>query len=495
MGGFIADFVTAYPDSTDEARQYVMDYFPLGFLPALHKLGHDFTICDRWFSSLPGPTWPNRFFALSGTASGRVDMPGDGTYHLDVPGYFHQKQPTIFDRLNEKGIHWKTYFHDIPQSWVLRRPRLPHNVARYFYFDEFFDDARGEADDFPKFCYIEPDFLGFQQNDDHPPHDVMKGEKLVADVYNALRGNAELWHSTLLVIFFDEHGGFYDHVYPPAAVPPDPPQQQKNRLLSEMLVRLNPWHKPEETYSFDQLGLRVPAILVSPWVARGVAKIGGQSPVFDHTSLLKYLTEKWDLGPLGLRTPQATSIGVLISDTIRPDEDTIPQIVMPALQPVDPELEDAAFGITEHDKGLLKLATFLKTALWFEPKATVAEVTVETVPRFVVLFSLLFHGMAFVLMWFIRRITSLAFGSDRRPRASFGEPDKIHTDTVSPRNDIAWFTMQRKQQALSTIAKEIKFGGTRGDHAVRTLAAITGRPMHKEARSGAREWLAAHGQR
>ena len=262
-----------------------------------------------------------------------------------------------------------------------------------------------------------------------------------------------------------------------------------------MLVRLNPWHKPEETYSFDQLGLRVPAILVSPWVARGVAKIGGQSPVFDHTSLLKYLTEKWDLGPLGLRTPQATSIGVLISDTIRPDEDTIPQIVMPALQPVDPELEDAAFGITEHDKGLLKLATFLKTALWFEPKATVAEVTVETVPRFVVLFSLLFHGMAFVLMWFIRRITSLAFGSDRRPRASFGEPDKIHTDTVSPRNDIAWFTMQRKQQALSTIAKEIKFGGTRGDHAVRTLAAITGRPMHKEARSGAREWLAAHGQR
>jgi len=183
----------------------------------------------------------------------------------------------------------------------------------------------------------------------------------------------------------------------------------------------------------------------------------------------------------------------LISDSIRPDEDTIPQIVMPVLQPVDPELEDAAFGITEHDKGLLKLATFLKTALWLEPKAAFADAAVETVPRLVVLFSLMFQGMAFVLLWFIRRFKSWAFGLDRSPRASFGEPDKIHTDTVSPRDDVAWFTMQRKQQVLSTIAEEIKFGGTRGDQAVRTLAAITGRPMHKEARLHAREWLAAHG--
>jgi phospholipase C len=488
MGGFVSDFVQAYPTSTDEARQYVMDYFPLGFLPALHALGRDFTICDRWFSSLPGPTWPNRFFALSGTASGRVDMPGDGTNHIDVPGYFHQRQATLFDRLNEKGIYWKSYFHDIPQSWVLRRPRLPHNVARYFYIDEFFDDARGQADDFPLFCYIEPDFLGFQQNDDHPPHDVMKGEKLVADVYNALRGNTELWHSTLLVIFFDEHGGFYDHVYPPAAVPPDPPGQHKHQIISEMLARLNPWHKPAETYSFDQLGVRVPALLVSPWVRRGVAKVGVESPLFDHTSLLKYLTDKWDLGPLGLRTAQARSIGILIEDSIRPDDDTVGRIVMPPFAPIDSELEDAAFGISEHDKSLQKLAIFLKTNLWLQPKSAATELIVESVPQFFVFFE----GLMFLLSWRARGLGNWLFKWDRRPRASFGEPDKIHTDTASPRDDVAWFLMKRKGQALYAIDREMKLAGARRDHAIRTLAMITGRPFHRQEPAHAEQWLATH---
>jgi phospholipase C len=493
MSGFVADFVGSYPDSTDEARQYIMSYYPLGFLPALHALGRDFTICDRWFSSLPGPTWPNRFFALSGTASGRVDMPGDETYRIDIPGYFHQTQLTIFDRLSEAGIHWKSYFHDIPQSWVMQRPRLARNVARYFYIGEFFADARGHADDFPKFCYIEPDFLGFQQNDDHPPHDVMKGEKLVADVYNAIRENTELWQSTLLVVFFDEHGGFYDHVYPPKAVPPDAPSAPKHPLLSEMLAQLNPWHKPAETYSFDQLGVRVPALLVSPWVKRGVAKINGESPIFDHTSLLKYLTDKWNLGSLGLRTAAANSIGALIADQPRPDEDMAVRIDMPSLPPVDPELEDAAFGITEHDKGLLQLATYLKTA-WLEPQALAEEAAVEAVPRVGTLLSRLFEGVMQVLMRGTRRLSSQA--TRRRPRASRSAPDKIHTDTVSARDDVASFVARRKRQAIPLLAADIKLEGTKADHAVRALASMTGRPFHhhrERARQQAMDWLKSHG--
>lgn len=79
-GGFVRDFSTAYPESTSDARQFIMGYYPLDFLPSMHALGRNFTICDRWFSSLPGPTWPNRFFALSGTSNGRVNMPGDGTH-------------------------------------------------------------------------------------------------------------------------------------------------------------------------------------------------------------------------------------------------------------------------------------------------------------------------------------------------------------------------------------------------------------------------------
>jgi len=88
----------------------------------------------------------------------------------------------------------------------------------------------------------------------------MKAEKLVADVYNAIRANAPLWNSTLFVLFYDEHGGFYDHVQPPPALPPD---------------------EHQEEYAFNQLGVRVPALLISPWVERCV-----ETTQFDHTSVL-----------------------------------------------------------------------------------------------------------------------------------------------------------------------------------------------------------------
>src|SRR5262249_48321692 len=153
--------------------------------------------------------------------------------------------------------------------------------------DDFFENARNEHD-FPDFVFIEPKYFGADENDDHPPHNIMKGEKLIADIYNALRSNPDLWNSTLFVVYFDEHGGFYDHVVPPAAVAPDDHQCE---------------------YTFDQLGVRVPALLISPWVSRGV-----EHTQFDHTSLLKYLTDKWNLGPLGRRTAAASSIAAPIRE-------------------------------------------------------------------------------------------------------------------------------------------------------------------------------------
>src|SRR5262249_33411553 len=134
------------------------------------------------------------------------------------------------------------------------------------------------------------------------------------DVYNAIRGNNDLWNQTLLVILFDEHGGFYDHVPPPAAIPPDGHQEE---------------------YTFERLGVRVPAVLVSPWVGKRVEKT-----LFDHTSLLKYLINKWDLGPLGARAAAANSIGVAITEARR-REDTLPfiRVSTTLLLPPRPELE------------------------------------------------------------------------------------------------------------------------------------------------------------
>jgi phospholipase C len=308
--GFVLDFAQSYPASTVQDRQQIMDYFPAGFLPGLHSLARDFTVCHRWYAAVPGPTWPNRFFALSGTSLGRILMPVGVT---DLGAYFQQTQDTLFDRLNQAGITWKSYFYDFPSSWILLRNLLPENLAHYRMIDEFFEDVRDEKS-FPEFVFLEPKYFGADENDDHPPHNVMKGEKVIADVYNAIRSNPDLWNSSLLVIFFDEHGGFYDHVTPPGAVAPDDHQVE---------------------YTFDRLGVRVPALLVSPWVSRTV-----ENTQFDHTSLLKYLIDKWDLDPLGRRAAAATSIAVALRES-QPRTDTIPfiRVSYTQLMPPNPELE------------------------------------------------------------------------------------------------------------------------------------------------------------
>jgi hypothetical protein len=148
--------------------------------------------------------------------------------------------------------------------------------------DDFISDAKTESS-FPAYVFIEPRYyslLGRRENDQHAPSGMAEGEALVASVYNAIRSNEALWRSTLLVITYDEHGGFYDHVTPPAAVPPDGCGAPANAR-----------------FAFDRLGVRVPAILVSPYVRRGC-----DDTVYDHTSILRYLLEKYGLPPLGNRT-------------------------------------------------------------------------------------------------------------------------------------------------------------------------------------------------
>jgi len=274
--GFVRDFAQHVPQGTDADKYQIMAYFSLDELPVLHTLARNFLVCDHWFSSVPGPTWCNRFFVHSGTSLGHVDMP-NGFFHPAIHLY---NQPTVYQRLGERNVPWKIYFGDVPQSLV-----LTEQLARpfgYHRMDVFMQDAAGPAAAFPQYSFIEPSYFGRAENDQHPPTDVRAGEALLAQVYNALRANEELWQSTLLVLLWDEHGGFYDHVYPPAAIPPD---------------------GNVKTFAFAQLGVRAPALLISPWVDPGVLPTQ-----FDHTSLLKYATDKWGLGPLGDRTAAANSV-------------------------------------------------------------------------------------------------------------------------------------------------------------------------------------------
>ncbi len=295
-GAFVADYAESYKDKPSLNLHEIMGYYERGKLPALHALADHFTICDHWFSSVPGPTWANRFFVHTGTSLGIVRMPDHGS---DIMNYDLYDQTTIYDRLNEKGIPWRIYSHDVPQSLALSHQWRKENKRRYRKMDQFEQDVVGPEQDFPAYVFIEPQYLEPDPNDDHPPYDIFAAQELIARVYNAIRANESLWNRTLLVVTYDEHGGFYDHISPPEAVTPD---------------------KFGNEYNFTRLGVRVPALLVSPWVKAGVFQ-----ETLDHTSLLRYLSDQWDLGPLTSRVKEANSFSAAITEK-RPRTDTPPSI-------------------------------------------------------------------------------------------------------------------------------------------------------------------------
>lgn len=323
-GGFVLDYARNYPKLATPGE--VMKYHEYGALPAIQVLAENFTICDQWHASVPGPTWPNRLFAMSGTSLGRVKMP-NGILSLNLHWY---DQATVFDRLNEKAKAWKVYFGDTPLSFLLVHQWEPKNAIRHRHMTEFYEDAAGDPKAFPAFAFIEPSYLNPGANDAHPPHDIVEADVLVARVYNAIRANEELWKSSLLVILFDEHGGFYDPLYPPAAIAPD--------------------HHTEE-YDFTQYGVRVPALLVSPYAANTF-----DSDLLDHTTLLKYLQDKWGLGDLGARTAQAKSISPALRNPLRTDTPKTVETAHPAVTVTVTQKE-----LTDHQAAVVALSQHLET--------------------------------------------------------------------------------------------------------------------------------------
>ncbi len=343
-GGFVLDYAHNYPDADPSE---VMKYHDYNALPALHTLAEAFTVCDNWYSSVPGPTWVNRLFVLSGTSLGRVKMP-NGIMNLNLHWY---DQPTIFDRLNEKNVDWRVYFGDTPLSFLFVHQCSPENAARHHHMMAFYKDAAGYRPDatadsgkFPPFTFIEPAYLQPGANDAHPPHDIIESDVLVANVYNAIRANQALWQSTLLIVLFDEHGGFYDHVSPPAATPPD--------------------HHNEE-YGFDRYGVRVPALLVSPYVGNGLF-----SDLLDHTSLLKYLQDKWGLGDLGGRTAKAGTFKAALQSDKPPRSDAPARIASSSVSAGPAIPSDGA--LNEHQSAIVAMSHNLESMTDEDPSVVAA---------------------------------------------------------------------------------------------------------------------------
>jgi phospholipase C len=258
-GPFMQGFVKAYESKTKNVGKShrIMKCFNPTRLPALATLAQEYALCDRWFASVPGPTLPNRAFVYGATSQGRVNM---------SPNYFTLR--TIFELLSEQNVSSKIYFPD----WALGLAvgHILDNAKKYLAsFDAFISDCKKNA--LPAYSFIEPRYNDLstpgsfiEANDQHPDHNVFKGEMLIKTVYDALTSNQQTWESTLLVITYDEHGGLFDHVKPPDTVNPD----GKNSEVPP--------------FNFQRLGVRVPCVLVSPFIPRGTIV----HDVFDHTSVI-----------------------------------------------------------------------------------------------------------------------------------------------------------------------------------------------------------------
>lgn len=274
MHGFVKSYFNQRQDVGHS--QKIMYYFQQKDLPVLTTLALQFAVFNRWFASIPGPTICNRAFAHYGTSFGRVDM---------NPFDIIEPIKSIYTRMVTANPPRtaKVYYYDTASS-SMEVPNLLQNQPEVFgQYRNFLNACDNNS--LPQYSFVEPNYSDHDSdsgeevaNDQHPDHDVQAGELLIAEVYSHIKNNPDTWATTALLIVYDEHGGIFDHVIPPPCV--------KDRFQSS---QLDP--STGQGFFFDRLGVRVPAVLVSPWIPRGTVV----NRTFDHASIPATITKFFQL--------------------------------------------------------------------------------------------------------------------------------------------------------------------------------------------------------
>ena len=288
MLGFVQSYANVF--GVSDPRNVMACYTPED-VPVLTTLAREYAVCNRWFSSIPGPTLPNRLFAHAGTSKGRLDLSAE---EFDIT-------PTIYEVLDSQNVASTIYadgWSATATFWAL----MKHQDQFFGTLDDFYQDCYDN--NLPAYCFIEPRYSSgvvngvFRpQNDQHPDSDVTEGENLIYEIYNAIRSNKAVWESSVFVIVYDEHGGLCDHVPPPKATPPgDGPSC-------------------DPRFDFDRYGVRVPAVIVSAYTQNAVS-----NKYYDHTSIIatarKILTGCWQDNRLGDRAMHANTFDEVLNLTI-----------------------------------------------------------------------------------------------------------------------------------------------------------------------------------
>jgi phospholipase C len=296
--GAMDGFVTSANDATGS-----MGYWDKTDLPFYDALANTFVLCDRWFASAPCQTLPNRRFLQAGTSGGIVTSdPAELAAFPNVPN------GCIWERFNDLGISWKDYAIDLADI-LLFVDFYKANSKHIHPFDDFLLDA--QTGSLPQVSIISP---GHHDYSEENPGDLQLGEAYSSSIINALM-HGPAWEKTVLLFMYDEHGGYYDHVPNPAAIAPDSIPPNTNV-------------PPDEPGGFDLYGMRVPAMVISPFAKKDYVS----SVVHDHTSVLKFLETKFNIGALTLRDANADDLMDCFDFAGAPfrDPPTLPEPGLPA---------------------------------------------------------------------------------------------------------------------------------------------------------------------
>jgi phospholipase C len=297
--GFVCNFAV---DAKSPSPGDVMHCFTTVQLPVLSALAQEFAVCDSWFCSMPGPTWPNRFFMLGASSAGLDHSPSSAeTILWDTMDGFTFQNGSIFDAERRflflrRKLKWRIYAGNkvFTLAHALKGIHLG-DITRYSKFAKDVSDP-----DYPaQFTWIEPNYGHVTSNyvggnSQHPLDGVAGGEALIKATYEAIR-NSPIWDFSLFIITWDEHGGFYDHVAPPSAIPPGDKSQFSGANLYG--------------FPFDQYGPRVPAVVISPRIPRNTI----DHRPYDHTSVLATVERSFRLRPLTERDRAALDLLPLAS--------------------------------------------------------------------------------------------------------------------------------------------------------------------------------------
>jgi phospholipase C len=299
-GGANDGFIIAHQERAPGAID-PMQYMLREHVPVANALADAYTSCDRWFCSVLGPTLPNRMYWHAGTSNG-------ATNNDDVLGGAYEGVDTLYHRLDTAGVDWAYYYGDVPVLAVLEGNQTEGKLRRFLY--DFIDDAA--AGKLPPVVYIDP---AFGSNDDHPPHHPLLGQQLISAVYTALATSPH-WERCMLVVSYDENGGFFDHVAPPTTA------------------------DDKAAEGFDQLGFRVPSLVAGPYAKQGYVS----SVQYDHTSCLKHLENVYGLAPLTARSTAATDLSDCIDLERLADGEPAAPIQLPAVEIDESELPSSCLG-------------------------------------------------------------------------------------------------------------------------------------------------------